>query len=569
MAGILFYSFYTPDDYYKNKAEQLAKQLESLGLEFQIDEITIPEGQDWSDVCRKKIARLYEVIKQNPAKKVFWIDVDCNVTSLPDYVKDFSSDIVGFCRGFSSPLKIGYHVRSRFWEPCFIGFNCTQNAFKFIEYAAQLEKRFIGKATDDYFFEESWRHNCNMLSFQVIPSLERDNGAGGGFFQFGSSGNVKKFAGKVVQHEKLFKDQNEEFKEAIKAFLKKVHLFTVAKSLNDIRLRLSSFYFRRFGLLNKHTYQRLIEECIEQNDIEKLRRLKQRSISFSQKEKNSLDRVAQVLYEYQNFNSSKDAIPVCWYPSPAPGNYGDWLSPYIVSKISGRSVRFVSCKKIKQFQKKHLLFIGSIIKFATEFSVVFGTGASTRRTNVNQDACYIGVRGPITADLVREKAKNIQALYTADPAIVLPLLYPSSRGNNGRLALVRHFSHLSIPLQLPENMDELSIFRSSPKEIENFIDNLNQYSGVVTSAMHCFITCQAYGIPCCLVTWDGEGNKVSGDGMKYEDYSLGVGLGVIQPKQISCDLKSIDFSQYLTSDRVPSDKIAETYRRIKEVLLTF
>ena len=138
----LVYSFYTSDDYYTSKAKELANQLDTLGIDCLIEPIEIPPGKDWSDICRQKISKLYTIRKSFPNKKIFWIDVDCNLNDLPNYVVNFSSDIIGFARGFSSPLKVGYHLRSRFWEPCFIGLNCTPAAFKFIEDAALIEKTF-------------------------------------------------------------------------------------------------------------------------------------------------------------------------------------------------------------------------------------------------------------------------------------------------------------------------------------------------------------------------------------------------------------------------------------------
>ena len=56
---------------------------------------------------------------------VFWIDVDCRITHLPDYVRDSTADLIGFQRSFRSPLQIGYHNRTRFWEPSFWGVNAT------------------------------------------------------------------------------------------------------------------------------------------------------------------------------------------------------------------------------------------------------------------------------------------------------------------------------------------------------------------------------------------------------------------------------------------------------------
>jgi hypothetical protein len=210
---ILFYSFYTDDEYYRGKKDELENNLKLLSIPYEIEMLTIQEGMVWIDICRKKIAMINEICKKHPTKKVFWIDVDCQISHLPEYIQNFSSDIIGFSRGFSSPMRIGYHLRSRFWEPCFIGINTGPKARKFINDAALLELTFDGKATDDYFFEESWRKNCESMSYQVVPAIERNSAYNSdGFFSFGASGNVEEFKGTAVQHDKLFPNNNRQDK---------------------------------------------------------------------------------------------------------------------------------------------------------------------------------------------------------------------------------------------------------------------------------------------------------------------------------------------------------------------
>lgn len=569
LSNFLIYSFYTQDDYYVTKAKELQSQLDKMGIEYVIEPIEIPEGKDWSDVCRQKVSKLYSLCKENPDKKVFWIDVDCNILDLPDYVKYFSSDIIGFARGFSSPLKIGYHLRSRFWEPCFIGINCTKAAFKFIQDAAEIEKSFMGKATDDYFFEESWRRNCNNLSYQIIPSSELYNEDGGGFFRFGSSGHVKDFVGKVAQHERLY-SQNLGIRGVIKKVLDLFGLLNIARSVNRQRMLFLSKLTKKKGVLTKKLFIELIYDCLDANNLEYFSELEKRRISFKETERRALIDLGNAAFEYQNYNNSFSPIPLCWYPFPGPGNYGDWLSPYILTRITNRSVHFVPFSKLSKYDSKHLLFIGSIIKFATKYSLVFGSGASRKETLCSKEARYLSVRGELTKDvLIRNGVAGASVLPTGDPAVVLPLIYRSKRSDNGRFVLVRHFSHLQIPISLPENCDEISILRSSASDIERFIDQINSYSGVLTSAMHCYITCQAYGIPCAFVTWESAQERIAGDGMKYLDYSSGVGLNPIKINKLDIDMRGVNFNSLFVQEKIPADVMREMYSRIASLSALF
>jgi hypothetical protein len=120
------------------------------------------------------------------------------------------------------------------------------------------------------------------------------------------------------------------------------------------------------------------------------------------------------------------------------------------------------------------------------------------------------------------------------PSVVLSRILPLTRGaTNGRIALVRHYTHLQAPVKLPENCDELSVQLSHPNEIVTFIETLIKYESVVTSAMHVLITCQSYGIPCALVVFNGFEEYVHGDGIKYIDYALGADVKPISPTPIN------------------------------------
>ena len=199
-------SFYTSDDYYKSHGVRLRENLEELGIEVDLREITKKEGEDWAAICRKKVGFIAEVCAANPDKKVFWIDVDCELFSIPDFILNSTADIIGFQRGFSNPTKIGYENRGRFWEPCFWGINNTPQARKMIQAAADFEQVATVRATDDFFFEEAWRATSSNMTFQIIPSnCAVDKGAGSlesheVFFRFGSSGQVENFKDKVEQH---------------------------------------------------------------------------------------------------------------------------------------------------------------------------------------------------------------------------------------------------------------------------------------------------------------------------------------------------------------------------------
>jgi len=88
----------------------------------------------------------------------------------------------------------------------------------------------------------------------------------------------------------------------------------------------------------------------------------------------------------------------------------------------------------------------------------------------------------------------------------------------------------------------------------------------VTSAMHVFIVCQSYGIPCSLVTFEGFEDAVHGTGLKYGDYALGVGLETISPASVPVDLRKFSFASIERDDTVSEAKKDEIIDAIKRGL---
>jgi hypothetical protein len=81
--------------------------------------------------------------------------------------------------------------------------------------------------------------------------------------------------------------------------------------------------------------------------------------------------------------------------------------------------------------------------------------------------------------------------------------------------------------------------------------------------MHVFITCQSYGIPCALVTFEGFEDSVHGTGIKYGDYAQGVGLESINPVVVGLDLSKRDLDNITTQHKISEAKLDEVAAAIK------
>ena len=573
ISNVIVCSFFTSDDYYKSHGARLKANLEELGVAVDLREITKKEGEDWAAICRKKVGFIAEVCEANPDKKVFWIDVDCELFRLPDFILNSTADIIGFQRGFSNPNKIGYENRGRFWEPCFWGINNTQQARKMIQAAADFEAVATVRATDDFFFEEAWRATSSNMTFQIIPSnCAVDKGAGTlesheVFFRFGSSGQVENFKDKVVQHKGS---------KAKKKFNPKRDLLNLAKYIEEklpenisTKARLIVDASGVTGFLTGKKHNNLannnVNELVKAGKAGNLKKFNGTLEVFKRKTlpnryESAAIKVASSFLAYSTKPSRNKTI-ISWWENPYPGNYGDWLTPFIFNHYTESKLIFQSLTT--QARKKHLVSLGSVGRFIKSNSVVVGTGVSSFKHALNPKADYISVRGPHTAQLLLQSGGPKVESF-GDPAIVLSRILPFTRGEtNGRVALIRHHTHLQAPVMLPKNYDELSVQISHPNDIVTFIEKLHEYDSVVTSAMHVMITCQSYGIPCALVVFDGFEDYVHGDGIKYSDYALGAGVAELNPVSINPKIDQAEIKKITHEIKVSERKISEVEAAIK------
>ncbi len=582
-------SFYSDDEYYTQHAKSLGANLDVLGVAHELLEIKKNPGEDWADICRKKVPFLADVCRKYPDALVVWMDVDCRLLSVPSLLEQSTADLIGFQRGFSTPLRIGYAHRTRFWEPSLLGIGATPFGREFIYLAERMEKDSTIKATDDYFFEEAWRAVAAKMSFQVLPGklMQRagKSPATGDlkpFFLFGSSGSVEDFKEKVVQHA-----------PPTIATPSKAHRY--AKALER---RLPGGIKRRVKALSDRTGMtgRILgaadSEKVQANGPGEQSVAKAATAAVVQSQRGNREAyeaaiatldsastvgpnvvaartAAESFAHFSLRDTDRSALPLAWWAKPFPGNYGDWLSPLVVADHTDRPV--VYRRPQQGTQQPHLFGVGSIGRFINGQSIVVGTGISNADTLLAPSASYVSLRGPLSAEALRNGGGPAVESF-GDPALVLPRIYaPADRSEtNGRSVLVRHFTHRDLPVVLPEDMDELSILMSRPEDIEQFIGQLQQYDRVVTTAMHVFITCNAYGIPCALVDFAEFSQMVHGDGVKYRDYALGAGMETpVSPAPVSIDLTTVDLDDVTTDFAVSEAKIDEVSAALTEAVRRF
>lgn len=527
---ILVASFYTPDDYYRAKAVALARQLDALGVDHCIKEISIPAGLKWPDICRKKIQYIFNAFREgyDRYEKIAWIDADCSLEHFPSFLLDFQVDVMGFARGFPHSTH-SIKVRTRFWEPCFFVFTTNAKCQAFLKHASDLEKQATSiNATDDYFFEEAWRKNRDSLTLFCIPgeystrrmregTIRSQYRAQGVFFEFGESGNVDEFKGKVEQHD------IEKNSSITNASNNTCGIKPHAKPVESL-----------ISLTRKDQLALTRPEATILQGMHEIYREQVKSL---------------IAYEGQ-----EHYISLFWWIRPAPGNMGDWLSPYILHKLTGLSVAYSNSNESR------LVALGSIGRYIQAHHTIWGTGISTRETVLNPNGNYLAVRGPHTAQALRDSGGKAIDIF-GDPGILMKYIYAPIKLKNAafRYGFVRHYIHQDVPLTFEDGIEDLNILVSSAASIENFVNRLASYDAVLTTSLHVIILCHAYQIPCRLVALKSQVRPVHGDGIKYKDFYEGAGLRYIPHAPLGDHVSCKDFDS-LVSDVFAPDSYGTSLR---------
>lgn len=264
---------------------------------------------------------------------------------------------------------------------------------------------------------------------------------------------------------------------------------------------------------------------------------------------------------------TNETINLLWVDGPMHlGNFGDWLSPYILKKISGQRINHVPDYSL--FPDKHMIGIGSIARKINRDSHVFGTGIHSINDSINPDAIFYFVRGPYTRKRLLE-CGGPKVDFLGDMGFILSKIYNNNVQKRNKVLLVRHTIHQDIPLMLGNDIVEYSINASNSKTIENFIDEILASHVVITSAMHCYIACMSYGIPCLLIDFKDSKKSFFGDGIKYLDASEGAGLKKMNRLTLGLDLRNIDFANHVSAEGVNQAFIDDLFEHVQMSIKKF
>ncbi|WP_281981261.1 polysaccharide pyruvyl transferase family protein [Thalassorhabdomicrobium marinisediminis] len=558
-------SFYTTGGYYETKANELRAQCDSFGVAHDIVPINMHPGEDWADICRRKVAFYREMLHKHKST-IMWLDVDSVLLRSPVELSDGAFDMALFARSFKYLPQYNPGGLARSFHPGYLVFRYTPDTIQFLEDCREIDRTHEGPFTDDYILEEAFRTSEAKLRLLMLSPRDiarpGDADTSRAMFRHGDSGNVNEFKGKVKQHTPrgLAPDQKKKVvTEMIQDFAQSGNRAMVAAMYRYlIRINPSDFpsLVKLLDLLHRSGDAKALRAQLDAARkvpdlrpyalrFEMLRALEagdwagadalfklvedtghQTMINFCRSRlfRYDLDRRAEKL----NIPDDKRA-KIFWWEEPYPGNLGDIINPYVVEGLTGIPPKYAP-------RGTGIYPIGSIIKFAKAGCQVWGAGSPHEDDQLDPAADYRSVRGPYTRDLVLRCGGQCDEVY-GDAAWFLPVIFRPTVPKTHKTGLILHYQHENADLDVSDDIRRIDIRRLGYDQIEAFLTEMLSCERIVSTSLHGVIIAQAYGLPAMLATVTDSSRQVHGDGIKFKDYFASVGIHDPKP---AFDLSGLD-----------------------------
>lgn len=230
------------------------------------------------------------------------------------------------------------------------------------------------------------------------------------------------------------------------------------------------------------------------------------------------ERAAAIAYwKGRPASADEPALFWSWY---SPRNFGDWITPWLYRRMTGREPRF--CPVAETEDRDCIFAAGSILRHLRHPGrvTVWGSGIINRDDSFAAPRRTLAVRGPLTRARVLALGYPCPAVF-GDPAILLPLfLQPAADRVRRPFGIAPHFVDRARlgAMALPAGM---VIDVTQP--VEEVVAGITACDCIFASSLHGLIVAHAYGIP---AVWIRSGTPIMGDDTKFHDYYASVGLQV-------------------------------------------
>lgn len=209
-----------------------------------------------------------------------------------------------------------------------------------------------------------------------------------------------------------------------------------------------------------------------------------------------------------------------WKPAGNRLNFGDHLAKIIVGKLLAEHGHML---EEETSAHRRLLAIGSILHFADDGDVVWGSGINGKvdlAAHQFKNLDVRAVRGKLTRDFLVQRGIAVPDVY-GDPALLLPHLFPGCFVKNIQTEYVVVPNLHDLLLTQKSNMQHIV----SPLWSWNrCVEQILKGELVIASSLHGLIIAEAYGVPARYLRLSEEESI-----FKYNDYMSGTGRAEITP----------------------------------------
>jgi pyruvyltransferase len=234
-------------------------------------------------------------------------------------------------------------------------------------------------------------------------------------------------------------------------------------------------------------------------------------------------------------------------------NFGDYLSLVIVGEIN-RCLNLNIVKKSKK-SKKRLLAVGSVLHYAQNGDVIWGSGVNGKvdpELHQFSELDVRMVRGPLTKEFLEKRGLKVDNIF-GDPVLLLPTLFPELKRHpqKGKIIVLPNLNELKTCSRY-----DLSKFRliSPFMYWKKVVQEILSSELVLTTSLHGLVVSEAFGVPVRFVMPTGGETT-----FKYQDYIQGTG-------------RTLEFQPSTFSDGINIDSgitLSEPIYEIKTILSAF
>ncbi|WIO74466.1 polysaccharide pyruvyl transferase family protein [Porticoccaceae bacterium LTM1] len=223
--------------------------------------------------------------------------------------------------------------------------------------------------------------------------------------------------------------------------------------------------------------------------------------------------------------------PIKLHWSSSKPNFGDCLSPLLVERLSGRTVKLASPRSCD------LVALGSLLhrfkhNWWNKRVHVWGTGFIEAGDQVAHRHYYHALRG----ELSQNRINGLEDCVLGDPGLLSFMLLDKMPSKQWKLGLITHYEDANSPLvkELIERHPHIKrIDIMAP--VQQVLNDIARCEVILSSAMHGLIAADSLGVP---NAWIELSNRVRGAGYKFADYYSAFGLEGVSPLTLSDELVS-------------------------------